>query len=1043
MQEPPLHDHRHPAGSSSSSRSCSRAREARRSRSGSRTPVAGGVLASGGNNPPARLPSSSRPSSPSRLRSLPSVGVSNVEALSDGTALLNNGFFSIGNSNVNGDSNGPLNHFNVDPQLLADAALPLLEDSGKDKEASLPPPRPITPYKYAEEPISEAGISDYTFIPKEKGGLLGSGKFSSVQLAWKHGVKYAIKITPLYPHHNLIATRLLREPTILAQLPLHPNLVKVYESIRTPGHFYLVEEYLESYINLESFVSSQPESKLTISQTLHIFHQLVSVVRSALHEPIQIAHRDIKPENILINPITLRIILLDFGLSTHFSNKEAKLTTCCGSPAFHSPELVKSLRSQPGSVKYWGPEIDIWTIGITILRCAIGVKYPLGVKHTSLQHLNDKCIDAVLSVQNKELRHILAGLLDMDGEKRMTFFRELPEEIDQIPYKTLDPEDKHDYLITTSSSAGGTSHQLNGYNRQFKNTTFIGTEPKHSLSLIVASPPSSANPSGILTQETSLPYQPNGRLSSFLRSRSQSRDRLSFATASNGLPGLELSAVDERLSALNPSYKAPSTQQSSSASASAGPASPTLPLPTAPSSSSTCPELILLNPEAEPAMRAISYVKYALRCAGIIYHIQSDSEDLSSDTPSLEAPKEDLCYPILHCVRIVPPKEIEASKSPAASLLNQLRPPLTRAATMGAAVAGNTRSSSTPPNRHNSNPKNGSSNSRSKSADETVRCAEFWVQIVPVFAIDKEEPQSAQQTDAANMVKSRERSASQKRRPKSKSRGLSAMNIHQVQHHHEADLKKCTKLRLRISDETLVEVLRKALSTNTSGVSGTVMDNYAMYATPPPAKHAALRKDRRGERKMTTSGEEEGETSLEEEDKDRGRPLVSRSRSDEKSRSRSKTRRPLSQAGAKSGSPAQGRQHDHMRAPSSAATSRDATSRTRNTTSSREGSKTRGNRDDENLPMRNGLLEAKLDSEEEARQAALTSHQNNAKRGFFDFVSAFNIRSKPPTMTATAPTTPAAIPEDLEPETDQAEEDPKNMVKTTTKPVPAVAFAAM
>lgn len=52
--------------------------------------------------------------------------------------------------------------------------------------------------------------------------------------------QYAVKITPLYPHHNLIATRLLREPTILAQLPPHPNLVKVYESIRTPGHFYLV-----------------------------------------------------------------------------------------------------------------------------------------------------------------------------------------------------------------------------------------------------------------------------------------------------------------------------------------------------------------------------------------------------------------------------------------------------------------------------------------------------------------------------------------------------------------------------------------------------------------------------------------------------------------------------------------------------------------------------------------------------------------------------------------------------------------------------------
>lgn len=44
--------------------------------------------------------------------------------------------------------------------------------------------------------------------------------------------QYAVKHTPLHPHHPLIATRLLREPTILAQLLPHPNLVKV--SVTSP-----------------------------------------------------------------------------------------------------------------------------------------------------------------------------------------------------------------------------------------------------------------------------------------------------------------------------------------------------------------------------------------------------------------------------------------------------------------------------------------------------------------------------------------------------------------------------------------------------------------------------------------------------------------------------------------------------------------------------------------------------------------------------------------------------------------------------------------
>lgn len=53
-------------------------------------------------------------------------------------------------------------------------------------------------------------------------------------------VQYALKHTPLYPHHPLIAARLLREPTLLAQLPAHPCLVGVEGWIRTEGHFYLI-----------------------------------------------------------------------------------------------------------------------------------------------------------------------------------------------------------------------------------------------------------------------------------------------------------------------------------------------------------------------------------------------------------------------------------------------------------------------------------------------------------------------------------------------------------------------------------------------------------------------------------------------------------------------------------------------------------------------------------------------------------------------------------------------------------------------------------
>ena len=53
----------------------------------------------------------------------------------------------------------------------------------------LQPPQPIWTTAFADEPLINAGISDYTFIPPENGGVLGKGRFSSVQLAWKDGQK--------------------------------------------------------------------------------------------------------------------------------------------------------------------------------------------------------------------------------------------------------------------------------------------------------------------------------------------------------------------------------------------------------------------------------------------------------------------------------------------------------------------------------------------------------------------------------------------------------------------------------------------------------------------------------------------------------------------------------------------------------------------------------------------------------------------------------------------------------------------------------------
>jgi serine/threonine protein kinase len=310
--------------------------------------------------------------------------------------------------------------------------------------------------------LLSCGVSDYTVLPR----ILGRGKFSTVFMASKNGELSAIKHTALFPHHQLISTRLLREPTLLAELPPHPNLVAVQETVRTPGHFYLVEEYLGGYVTLEALVGQLSQAPADAPATLPfdvascVLDQLISAVQ-AIHVPLQICHRDIKPENILVHPDSLQLKLLDFGLATHYSKSEPKLSTCCGSPAFHCPEIVRALASPPGAVSYWGPEVDAWTVGVTMLRCLTGARFPLGSSHSSLRSMAIRAQRAVATIADPALRERVGALLDMDGTRRMRRFSEM-------------------------AAANETQHgEANRGNKAFKSTTFIPVEPTHTMKLPV------------------------------------------------------------------------------------------------------------------------------------------------------------------------------------------------------------------------------------------------------------------------------------------------------------------------------------------------------------------------------------------------------------------------------------------------------------------------------------------------------------------------------------------------------------------------------
>jgi hypothetical protein len=94
-----------------------------------------------------------------------------------------------------------------------------------------------------------AGVDSDTFVPLllrnryELGEVLGKGGFASVRegLDLKSGTKVAIKILPRSTVKNSHEVAIRREVKILAMLD-HPNIVRTFDFIEEPEHYYLVLE---------------------------------------------------------------------------------------------------------------------------------------------------------------------------------------------------------------------------------------------------------------------------------------------------------------------------------------------------------------------------------------------------------------------------------------------------------------------------------------------------------------------------------------------------------------------------------------------------------------------------------------------------------------------------------------------------------------------------------------------------------------------------------------------------------------------------------
>jgi serine/threonine protein kinase len=139
-----------------------------------------------------------------------------------------------------------------------------------------------------------------------------------------------------------------------------------YGSTRLPDErLVLVMDHMPGSTDLFEFFIGK-RSWLTLGQRLGIGRQLIEGVR-CLHEH-GIVHGDLKPENVIIDPATLKIRFIDFGVSGPIQGSDYVLT---GTPIYYPPENQNDHYKRVSGIVY--RQYDLWVLGLVLL-CVLGGK---------------------------------------------------------------------------------------------------------------------------------------------------------------------------------------------------------------------------------------------------------------------------------------------------------------------------------------------------------------------------------------------------------------------------------------------------------------------------------------------------------------------------------------------------------------------------------------------------------------------------------------------------------------------------------------------
>jgi serine/threonine protein kinase len=245
-------------------------------------------------------------------------------------------------------------------------------------------------------------IGEYNIIKK-----IGRGSFSNVFKAnhTKTNIFYAIKSIKTKNLSQKIIENLNSEIEILSNIN-HPNIIKIYDIIKTEDHIHLVLDYCDGG-DLHNFIQKNGKIQENISK---YFYTQISCGLYYLWKN-NLIHRDLKPHNILLST-SGNIKITDFGFVKHLESQNMS-STLCGSPLYMAPEILKRQK--------YNSKIDLWSMGVILYEMITNTVPFIANNPFELLHVIETTKFEMPKNISESCKHLLTSLLSVNVDKRISY----------------------------------------------------------------------------------------------------------------------------------------------------------------------------------------------------------------------------------------------------------------------------------------------------------------------------------------------------------------------------------------------------------------------------------------------------------------------------------------------------------------------------------------------------------------------------------------------------------------------------------------------